>query len=326
MIDISWSSSPFRHFIIDSFVSEPDFRAIHALSRNKQYNARRTDLFCFRQSDELKGEHTVINNLLGQKYFDEEFIGHLEAVSGRKLGRQFDTSFQVYGYGDHLFPHDDLLENRAFAYVLYLVDDSYTEECGGALALLDSDVYMSPRRVVKRVHPSTNRLIVFEVSRISFHYVEEVLASSKSRYSLTGWFYFDDVPDFNLNLSLPGADKFFDKYPVQYTIDDTNMRCGICSLPLHDAVNFMHANGAGHAKYLKKAVLLRFSKWAFLIDSTVLKHDWQLIQPESKQGASRVVGCPQVGLSCPATAENSFSIKPTTEDQCKINVMLLYFQ
>lgn len=180
---------PFYHFFIDDFLSPEDLLFIENAVVSADFDPRASDLFNFSQTKELKSLTGQVYDILKNKYFEENFISKLESVCGEKLENRFDTSFQKYTQNDYLLTHDDLLENRAFAYVLYLVDASWSESDGGCLALLDCDQTGNPRNIVGRIVPKRNRLALFQVSHKSFHYVEEVLSSTNNRYSLTGWFY-----------------------------------------------------------------------------------------------------------------------------------------
>lgn len=193
---------PFHHFLLDDFLNEDDLKIIESMVVSSSFEPRATDLFNFSQTKELK-VCTSVYELLKSKYFNHDFISRLESLCGEPLENRFDTSFQKYTQNDYLLTHDDLLENRAFAYVLYLVDKDWSLEDGGCLALLDCDYNVNPRNIVERIVPKRNRLAVFQVSQKSFHYVEEVLSQSKNRYSLTGWFYYPK----DLDRKVPSLDN-----------------------------------------------------------------------------------------------------------------------
>jgi len=77
-------------------------------------------------------------------------------------------------------PHDDRLEGRKIAYVLYLSD--LREEDGGSL-----DMY-EDMKIVKSIIPKFGDLLLFEVSEKSFHQVAEVLTDA-NRLTIAGWFH-----------------------------------------------------------------------------------------------------------------------------------------
>ena len=93
----------------------------------------------------------------------------------------------IYSECDYLLCHDDELEGRKIAYVLNL-SRGFTKRSGGALALLDHDAHGKPRKVAKRITPRWNTLVLFTVSPVSHHTVEEVL-EDRERLTIGGWFH-----------------------------------------------------------------------------------------------------------------------------------------
>lgn len=92
-----------------------------------------------------------------------------------------DIAGQVYEKGGHLLCHDDELEGRVLAFILYLVDPEWTEEDGGALELFDVDENGQPSRIANKIVPMWNTLAFFEVLlRISMMYL-----STRSTQSLS---------------------------------------------------------------------------------------------------------------------------------------------
>ena len=114
-----------------------------------------------------------------------DFISNL---SGHKLKLgQIDCAGFSYVNHDYLLCHDDHLESRRVAYVMHF-GKNFMKEDGGALCLFNSDNLYGPKNVVKRILPHTNSLVLFTVSNISHHQVEEIL-SSKQRLTIAGWFH-----------------------------------------------------------------------------------------------------------------------------------------
>uniref|UniRef100_A0ABI0P0H6 Prolyl 3-hydroxylase OGFOD1 n=1 Tax=Bos taurus TaxID=9913 RepID=A0ABI0P0H6_BOVIN len=89
---------------------------------------------------------------------------------------------------DALLCHDDELEGRRIAFILYLVPP-WDASLGGTLDLFSVDEHFQPKQIVKSLIPSWNTLVFFEVSPVSFHQVSEVLSEEKSRLSISGWFH-----------------------------------------------------------------------------------------------------------------------------------------
>jgi len=94
-----------------------------------------------------------------------------------------------FGQTDHLLCHDDELEGRRIAYIVYLVPEDWEEADGGTLDLFAVDDKLQPTRVVKRLVPAWNSFSFFEVSPVSYHQVAEVISADKTRVSISGWFH-----------------------------------------------------------------------------------------------------------------------------------------
>ncbi|XP_038610639.1 prolyl 3-hydroxylase OGFOD1 isoform X2 [Tachyglossus aculeatus] len=99
-----------------------------------------------------------------------------------------DLSCAKYEYTDALLCHDDELEGRRIAFILYLVPP-WDESLGGTLDLYNTDEHFQPQQIVKSLVPSWNTLAFFEVSPVSYHQVSEVLSEGKCRLSVSGWFH-----------------------------------------------------------------------------------------------------------------------------------------
>ena len=85
--------------------------------------------------------------------------------------------------GDYLLFHDDVVEGRSIAYIVYLTDLSPKD--GGALRLYDIKKPLNP---AKHIYPKFNTFACFKVSSKSLHDVEEI-KSKKQRLTIGGWFY-----------------------------------------------------------------------------------------------------------------------------------------
>ncbi len=72
---------------------------------------------------------------------------------------------------DVLLCHDDELEGRRIAYILYLVDEDWTSADGGNLDLYSVDERKQPDRIVTSLLPVWNSLAFFAVTPTSFHQV-----------------------------------------------------------------------------------------------------------------------------------------------------------
>lgn len=73
---------------------------------------------------------------------------------------------------DFLLCHDDELDSRRIAFILYL--NSWKSEWGGNLELFSATESVHPSKVVKSICPDFNKFAFFEVSETSFHQVNTV--------------------------------------------------------------------------------------------------------------------------------------------------------
>ena len=118
--------------------------------------------------------------------FSPEFVSYLSTLTGIALQpKKIDMSGTIYQDTDYLLCHDDQLESRKVAYIIYLSD--LTPEEGGQLVFYNQK-NGKPTTVAKSIIPRFNTFAFFLVSPQSFHTVEEVVGDTQ-RIALTGWFY-----------------------------------------------------------------------------------------------------------------------------------------
>lgn len=105
---------PFKHFLVDDFLSPENFKKIEEIYRSKQFNLKHTDLFKFLQTDELDGERSL-------DFFRNELTSKIEHFFSTK-----DTFYTIfasyYRAGDYLSCHDDMVDGRLYAFTYYLSD------------------------------------------------------------------------------------------------------------------------------------------------------------------------------------------------------------
>ena len=73
-----------------------------------------------------------------RKMFQEEVSDWMQEVTGITLNSKVAMTCSRYDYTDVLLCHDDELDTRRIAFILYLVPP-WKEEDGGALHLFDMD-------------------------------------------------------------------------------------------------------------------------------------------------------------------------------------------
>uniref|UniRef100_A0A667WG15 Prolyl 3-hydroxylase OGFOD1 n=1 Tax=Myripristis murdjan TaxID=586833 RepID=A0A667WG15_9TELE len=179
---------PFPHCIIQNFISSEAF--VENLQRellDLSFHEKSNDLYKFRQSDDLKKRTEAHISGLRAAVFGR-FRSWIGEVLGVELEPTVDISCAKYHHTDVLLCHDDELEGRRVAFILYLVPPWQSSD-GGTLDLYSTDSHFQPQSIVKSLVPSWNTLVLFEVSPVSFHQVSEVLSEDKCRLSLSGWFH-----------------------------------------------------------------------------------------------------------------------------------------
>uniref|UniRef100_A0A8I6ANI0 2-oxoglutarate and iron-dependent oxygenase domain containing 1 n=1 Tax=Rattus norvegicus TaxID=10116 RepID=A0A8I6ANI0_RAT len=165
---IALDMDPFLHCVIPNFIQSQDFleglqKELLSLDFHEKYN----DLYKFQQSDDLKKRKEPHISALRTLMF-EDFRAWLSKVSGIDLEATVDMSCAKYEFTDALLCHDDELEGRRIAFILYLVP-SWDRDLGGTLDLYDTDEHLQPKQIVKSLVPAWNKLVFFEVSPVSFH-------------------------------------------------------------------------------------------------------------------------------------------------------------
>ncbi|KAM8947697.1 prolyl 3-hydroxylase OGFOD1 [Pelodytes ibericus] len=181
-------SVPFPHCVIQPFIESSEFLdGLKEELLQLNFNQKSNDLYKFRQSEDLKRRKEPHITALRQVLF-EDFRLWLSEVTNVKLEKTVDMSCAQYDYTDTLLCHDDELEGRRFAFILYLVPP-WEEADGGSLDLYTTDENAQPGPITKSLIPKWNSLVFFEVSPVSFHQVSEVLCEGKCRLSVSGWFY-----------------------------------------------------------------------------------------------------------------------------------------
>ncbi|XP_062997589.1 prolyl 3-hydroxylase OGFOD1 [Elgaria multicarinata webbii] len=179
---------PFHHCIIPNFIQNEGFlEGLQKELLSLDFHEKCNDLYKFKQSDDLKkrGEPHIAAL---RKVLFEEFQAWLSEVAQVELESTVDLSCAKYEYTDTLLCHDDELEGRRIAFILYLVPP-WDKNDGGTLDLFSTDENFEPLQIIKSIIPSWNSLTFFEVSPVSYHQVSEVISKEKCRLSVSGWFH-----------------------------------------------------------------------------------------------------------------------------------------
>lgn len=175
------ASTPYNHAVIPQ-VFQTSFidKAIDEIQQNSKVNFKESDLFRVYQSMDLANlteeEHAKsmpnvwsLRNIL----YSEEWRNHIEAICGLEKGTlidKVDCACNCHIEGCHLLCHDDVIGTRKVSYIVYMTEDEWTAEEGGALELYnrvkvsDSDEWV-PEAVPAKTHlPMRNSMAFFTVS------------------------------------------------------------------------------------------------------------------------------------------------------------------
>jgi hypothetical protein len=177
---------PYPHVIVKDFLDESTLDLVIDALAGLEYDFKESDLFSYWASVELTDiDHPAINILrddLGDELWRKKVA---EAFSSKPLS-SIDMAAYVYGLGDFLLPHDDQVEERIIAYSLHLTPE-ITEDMGGSLQIFNV-VENNNSEIADSIIPEYNSLIMFEVSKHSWHQVGEILQDIQ-RLTVTGWYH-----------------------------------------------------------------------------------------------------------------------------------------
>jgi Rps23 Pro-64 3,4-dihydroxylase Tpa1-like proline 4-hydroxylase len=182
------AAAPFPHLILDDLV--PSERRAELLDAFGEEPCTRLHDEIFELLASAKDvEHPAL------RAFQDDLGGPsvcaaLARITGESVAR---VEMRAYAFeaGDYLLPHSDHQRGvgRALAFAYYL-DTPFPVE-GGELELfacdLDGDGAVIATRSARRIPPTPNRIVIFDVGDASLHQVREVTRGS--RFSLSGWFY-----------------------------------------------------------------------------------------------------------------------------------------
>ena len=177
-------AKPFPSLSIYNFLKDhkPLFEAI----KKEQFHKKDSDLFSFSQTNSLFYSKNPIMQSAVKLFSSQTFSSLISAVSGIKLkAGALDISGSLYEKTGYLLCHDDRVEDRKIAFILYL--NALSKKDGGSLALY-SNKGAHPYKKTAAYQPIENSLFVFEVSKVSWHEVEEIIADKK-RYAIGGWLH-----------------------------------------------------------------------------------------------------------------------------------------
>src|SRR3989338_1753167 len=177
-------AKPFPSLSIKNFLK--DHKPLFEALKKEQFYKKDSDLFSFSQTSNLFYSKNLIIQSAVKLFSSQIFSSLISAVSGINLkAGALDISGSLYEKTDYLLCHDDRVEDRKIAFILYL--NALAEKDGGSLALYSNEGKHPYEKIISYL-PIENSLFIFQVSKISWHEVEEVL-SNKKRYAIGGWLH-----------------------------------------------------------------------------------------------------------------------------------------
>ena len=179
-------SKPYPHLVLNSFLIEKKAQELFASIQTESFTPKQSDLFCMSQTLDLASTQQELLKSFHTFSKSNAFLSFMHQLTGYELQpNKLDLAGTLYEEADFLLCHDDQLEGRKIAFLLYLSTLKRGE--GGSL-----DLYYSkqgkPVEIVEKIFPKFNTFAFFEVSPTSFHQVDEVIVDKK-RYALGGWLY-----------------------------------------------------------------------------------------------------------------------------------------
>ena len=178
-------AKPFPNLSIKNFLK--DHKLLFEAIKKEQFYKKDSDLFSFSQTNNMFYSKNQAIQSAVKLFSSQTFSSLVNAVSGIKLkAGALDMFGSLYEKTGYLLCHDDRVEDRKIAFILYL-SETFVKKDGGALALY-SNKGKHPYQKISSYSPIENSLFIFQVSNISWHEVEEVI-SNKKRYAIGGWLH-----------------------------------------------------------------------------------------------------------------------------------------
>lgn len=180
-------AAPFPHIVVPNFLDQTRANELAKALKSQTFIHKESDLFSLNQTGDfstsknpsLKGFYALASS--------KEFADFMQQLTGIKVkAGALDLAGSLYKPGNYLLCHDDQVEDRKIAYILYLSKDFTSTD--GARFMLFNQKDGEPNALAESHIPLFNHLMVFQVSRISFHAVEENI-SKKDRYAIGGWLH-----------------------------------------------------------------------------------------------------------------------------------------
>ena len=166
---------PYPYLELKDFLNEEKAKGLLLALSKERFYPKEADLFSFFQTNDIASSKNKILLEFREFLASEGFISYMENLTGLKLGRgKIDLAGSLYRNTNYLLCHDDELEGRSIAFLLYL--STLDGKDGGSLNLMDGKL-----QTTKKLIPGFNTFTFF-------HEVEEVV-NDKQRIALGGWLH-----------------------------------------------------------------------------------------------------------------------------------------
>ncbi|HLC84769.1 MAG TPA: hypothetical protein VJH22_03180, partial [Candidatus Nanoarchaeia archaeon] len=113
-------AKPFKHVAIPNFLSAEDRQKLLEALGKEDFTRRVTDLYSFWQTDDFKTTNNACLKEL-RDHLRNEVVKVIAQITGLKLTLGvIDMHSAIYRDTDHLLCHDDRLDGRKVAFMIYL--------------------------------------------------------------------------------------------------------------------------------------------------------------------------------------------------------------
>ena len=177
------NARPYPYFELRGFFNKKKLLGLKKEVLKERFERQEKDLFSLSNTKELKHSGSKTIKEFYGFLSSGEFIGLMMRLTGQKHLKSIDMHAHKMVQGDYLLFHDDVIEGRKIAYIVYLCD--FKGQDGGKLQLFD---VKNPRNPAAQIIPRFGTFACFEVSQKSLHVVEEIMGE-KDRVTIGGWFY-----------------------------------------------------------------------------------------------------------------------------------------
>lgn len=182
------NNTPFKNIVIENLFEIRKVQQLNSELRDDYYYQEDHDLYQFLRTVDFEDiqENEIIQEFR-RFILSEEFVQFIEKVTNEKIERGIVELHSLKLLDtNYLLCHDDEVENRKIAFILYLTTTSKEE--GGKLEFFDVDSSNLPNKVSKTIVPKINQFVMFKVSDKSYHQISEFIGDGE-RKSISGWFY-----------------------------------------------------------------------------------------------------------------------------------------